>query len=177
VPEPRSFRTGEAPEDRLREIRGLLERAFGAGFTADDWEHAINGTHVVCDIDGVVVAHAAVVTRVIEVAGRRFRAGYVEAVATEPARQGQGFGSAVMEEAGSVIRRDFELGALATGRHHFYGRLGWERWQGPTAMRRDGRVFRTTDDDDAVMVLRFGPSAAVDLRAPISCEARRGDHW
>jgi hypothetical protein len=43
---------------------------------------------------------------------------------------------------------------------------------------RDGaETIRTEAEDDGVMVLRFGPSAPVDLTAPISCERRRGDDW
>ena len=57
------------------------------------------------------------------------------------------------------LPRHFELGALATGRWSFYERLGWERWRGPTFARDGDEVIRTEDDDDAVMVLRFGPSA------------------
>src|ERR671912_273253 len=44
------------------------------------------------------------------------------------------------------IRARFELGALGTGRHAFYERLGWRTWQGPTSVRtRDGEQ-RTTDE-------------------------------
>jgi hypothetical protein len=38
-------------------------------------------------------------------------------------------------------------------------------------------LVRTPDEDAGIMVLRFGPSAGVDLAAPISCEARTGDDW
>jgi aminoglycoside 2'-N-acetyltransferase I len=177
VSELRCFTTDAASDDLLREIRQLLERAFAGGFTAEDWEHTINGTHVLATADGAVIAHAAVVARVLDVGGRAWRTGYVEAVATQPERQREGLGSVVMSEVGEVIRRDFDLGALATGRHDFYERFGWERWQGPTFARRGAETIRTEGDDDAVMVLRFGPSAAVDLTATIVCEERRGDHW
>lgn len=52
----------------------------------------------------------------------------------------------------------------------------WERWQGPT-FARDGAELIRTEEDEGVMVLRFGPSESIDLRAPISCEARAGDDW
>jgi hypothetical protein len=32
-------------------------------------------------------------------------------------------------------------------------------------------------EDDGVMVLRFGPSAAIDLHASMSCDERPGDDW
>ena len=70
-----------------------------------------------------------------------------------------------------------DLGALSTGSPGFYGRLGWERWRGPTYVRRGDDLVRTPDEDAGIMVLRFGPSAGVDLAAPISSEARAGDDW
>jgi aminoglycoside 2'-N-acetyltransferase I len=177
VSEVRCFNPGAASDDLLVEVRGLLEQAFAGDFSPADWEHALGGWHVVAADGGRIVAHAAVVPRILEVEGRAWHAGYVEAVVTVTERQREGLGSAVMTEVGELLRREFELAALATGRHPFYERLGWERWQGPTFVRRDESRVRTEADDDAVMVLRFGPSMGVDLTAPISCEARSGDHW
>lgn len=172
------FRTSDAPAGRLREIRRLLDDVFGAEFSEEDWGHTVGGWHVVVvDGDGAVVSHAAVVSRSLEVADRQFTTGYVEGVATARATQGRGLGSLAMGGAGELIRRHFEMGGLGTDRHSFYGRLGWERWQGPTFVRDRTGAIRTGDDDDGVMVLRFGPSADVDLRAPISCESRPGDCW
>ena len=83
-----------------------------------------------------------------------------------------------MREVSERLRNgSFEMGALSTGRPGFYTRLGWERWRGPTFVRRGSQSCRTEDEDDGVMVLRFGPSAAIDLTASISCESRRGDDW
>jgi aminoglycoside 2'-N-acetyltransferase I len=75
-----------------------------------------------------------------------------------------------MAEVGTIVRREFELGALSTGAHRFYERLGWQRWRGPTFV---GDV-RSDEEDDGVMVLAVTP---VDLGAPISCDPRRGDDW
>ncbi len=86
-------------------------------------------------------------------------------------RQGEGLGSIVMSEASALVGTRFDLGALSTGRHRFYERLGWERWHGPTFVRREHDVVRTKEEDDGVMVLRFGPSRDIDLGATISCEA------
>ena len=171
------FTTDGTSRERLDEIRRLCELAFEGNFSAQDWNHAVGGWHVAVIDDGTVVAHAAVVSRLIEVAGRPFRTGYVEAVATDPARQRRGLGSSVMAEVAIVVRRDFELGALSTGRYDFYRRLGWERWQGPTYVRHASGLIRTEEEDDGVMVLRFGPSASVSLTAAISCETRSGDDW
>jgi len=128
--------------------------------------------------DDLVVAHAALVSRTIEVGGVPYRTGYVEGVATLPHRRGEGLGTLVMEPITGQIRRTEELGVLGTGAYRFYERLGWERWQGPSYVRRrDGTVDRTPDDDDGLMVLRTGPSAAIDLAAPITCDDRPGDCW
>ena len=171
------MRRSAAAAEHLPQVRALLDDAFGAAFSDDDWAHCLGGTHVVL-LDGVtVLAHASVVARTLEIGSRPLRTGYVEGVATRPGREGAGFGTLVMAEVGSLIREGFDLGALSTGRHRFYERLGWERWQGPTAARTPSGVARTEEEDDGVMVLRFGPSAAVDLRSPITCDARAGDAW
>jgi aminoglycoside 2'-N-acetyltransferase I len=169
--------TVELAPERRREIRALLDCAFAGEFADTDWQNALGGRHVTLVDPTGVVAHAAVVPRVLEVAGRPFRTGYVEAVATAPERRDAGLGSLVMVQIDEIIRREFELGALSTGRHRFYERLGWERWQGPTFVRDGARLVRTEEEDDGVMVLRFGPSAAIDLAAPITCTPRPGDDW
>jgi aminoglycoside 2'-N-acetyltransferase I len=155
----------------------LLDAAFDGDFSDDDWRHTVGGSHVVVTDHGGLVAHASVVARRIDVDGRPFSAGYIEGVATAPSRENEGLGSVAMTEAAAVVRRDFELGALSTDRHSFYERLGWERWRGPTFVRRAGGVVRTENEDDGIMVLRFGPSREVDLTTPISCDERPGDDW
>jgi len=131
----------------------------------------------VLDVDGEIVTHASVVERDIHVDGRSFRTGYVEAVATAPARQGAGFGSTVMLDVSAYIAERFELGALGTGRHAFYERLGWQTWRGPTSVRTADGVHPTPDEDGYIVVLLTSPSAGLELDAPISCEWRSGDVW
>ena len=169
--------TDEAPADLLGEIRRLLLAAFAGHFADEDWQHALGGWHVVVSEGGTVLSHAAVVPRILHVGEQPFRTGYVEGVATAATRGREGLGSLAVAQIGEVVRREFELGALSTGRHTFYGRLGWERWLGPTFARSGTEAIRTEEDDDSVMVLRFGPSAVVDLGAPLSCPARPGDDW
>jgi hypothetical protein len=82
-----------------------------------------------------------------------------------------------MTEANRVVRSTFELGALSTGLWDFYERCGWERWRGPTFVRHGDEIVRTADDDDGIMVLRFGRSGSADLTAAIACERRAGDDW
>ena len=170
-----------APERHA--IRALLDEAFrddldpDEAFTDDDWQHALGGTHVVLDVDGEIVAHASVVERQLEVAGRALRTGYVEAVATSPARQRRGFGTQVMEDVGEIIRAGYELGGLGTGAQHFYERLGWRVWPGRTSVRTSGGDRATPDDDGFVMILRTPSTPALDEAARISCDWRPGDVW
>lgn len=158
-------------------LRTMLDEAFDDDFSDHDWAHALGGWHAVVLDELQPVAHASVVERRLDVAGTPFRAGYVEAVATSADWRQRGLGSVVMGELGSVIEANFELGALSTGVHDFYARFGWERWLGPTAVRHGTGIDPTPDDDGALMVLRFGPSAVIDLCAPISCDARPGADW
>jgi aminoglycoside 2'-N-acetyltransferase I len=173
----RCFTTTEASSDLLAQIRRFLDEAFNGDFSDDDWQHTLGGWHAVLDDGGAIVSHAAVVPRILEVAARPFRTGYVEGVATAAARQREGLGSLAMAEITEVVRREFELGALSTGAHRFFERLGWERWRGPTFVRQGAAVIRTQEEDDGVMVLRFGPSQDVELTAALSCESRPGDDW
>ncbi len=169
--------TDKAPAVVLSDVQRLLTHAFDGDFSDDDWQHTLGGWHVIGSDAGTVVSHAAVVPRQIEVGDASFAAGYVEGVATRPDRQRQGLGSIVMTEAAAVIRGEFAIGVLSTSSHDFYQGLGWQRWQGPTFVRTGGRLVRTEDEDDGIMVLRFGPSQDADLTAPISCDSRPGDDW
>lgn len=171
------LRDGAVEPEVLDRLHRLVVRAFDGDFTEEDWEHTYGGWRVLLMDGADPVAHAAVVPRELHVDGRPFRTGYLEGVATEPHRQGIGFGSRVMTAATELVRREFQLGALSTGAPGFYERLGWERWHGPTSVRDGARTVRTPEEDDGVMVLRFGPSAGLDLTTSISCAARAGDDW
>ena len=135
----RVLETGELTGAEVEAILALMGEAFGSdpeeAFTADDWAHAVGGRHFVLDIAGEIVTHASVVERELHIDGRPLRTGYVEAVATAPIHDGRGYGSQVMEAVGAHIRDRYELGALGTGRHRFYERLGWETWRGQAYVR------------------------------------------
>lgn len=169
--------TPDAPAGLLRRIRALLDQAFDGEFSDDDWDHALGGWHVVVTEDGDLVSHAAVVPRIIEFGARPLRSGYVEAVATMLGRQRSGYGSLATAEATKLVRREFDVGVLSTSRHGFYERMGWERWQGPTFVRRGDQRVRTEGEDDGIMVLRFGLSLNLRLTDQIVCESRSGDDW
>jgi aminoglycoside 2'-N-acetyltransferase I len=163
------------------ELRRLMADAFAGdehgGFDDDDWDHALGGRHFVLDVDGRIVCHAAVVERRLHVAGVGIRTGYVEAVATAPTLNHQGHGTAVMAKVNDYIAAHFELGALGTGSHGFYERLGWRTWRGPSSVLTGALTEPTPDDDGYIMVLLTPRSPALDLTDPISCEWRPGDVW
>lgn len=171
-----------APTDALSagflgEIRTLLEAAFAGAFDDDDWRHALGGIHVWLTVEGRIAAHASVVPRMLTCSGTVVQTGYVEAVAVMPPHRRQGYGRAVMVRAGEVIRASDALGALSTGSHAFYERLGWERWRGPTFVDGAAGARRTPDDDGGIMILRTVRSPILDLDREIMCDWRSGDVW
>lgn len=120
-------------------------------FTTHDRDHVMGGRHFLAQADGRVVAHAAVVPRVLEVGGRSLRAGHVEAVATLPSFQGQGIAS----------------------------RLGLAALDGTDLRpRTHGTPARTPDEDDGIMSL-WTPATPPGLSGdvPIACPWRPGDAW
>lgn len=177
----RRLSTDELTRAEVDAIRALMTVAFGADederFTDDDWEHSIGGVHFVLDDDAEIVGHASVVEREIHVGGRPLRTGYVEAVAMAPARRRSGLGTRLMVDVGLLIRDRFELGVLGTGSHHFYERLGWRTWAGPSFVRTAEGDRRTPDEDGDILVLVTPTSPVLDLDAPISCDWRPGDVW
>lgn len=185
--EVRLVSTEEMSPAELAALRGLCDEAFRErdaprdtrelSFTDEDWENACGGVHAVAFEGEVPVAHASTVERQLHVDGVPFLCGYVEAVATRPDRQRRGLGTAVMGALGQHIHAAFPLGALDTSRHHFYERLGWERWLGPTFVRVGDGIVATSEEDGYVMILRTPTTPALDLAAPISCEWRPGDVW
>lgn len=177
----RDLPTHSLTEPELIAIRALMDAAFGTdeedGFADEDWAHALGGRHFVLESDGAVVSHASVVERVLEVGGRPLRTGYVEAVATAPGLEGRGHGSAVMAAANGHIRATYELGALGTGRHAFYERLGWETWRGEAFVRTPNGLVRTPEDEGFILVLRTPLSPLFSLSESICCDWRPGDVW
>jgi len=177
----RRLSTDDLAPAEVAAIREILVAAFGSDeeerFTDDDWDHALGGVHFVLDLDGRIIVHASVVERELHVADQPLRTGYVEAVAAAPDRQGVGFGSVVIADVTAYIRDEFELGALGTGRQHFYERLGWRTWTGPSSVRTPDGLRRTPDEDGFIMVLSTRSTPSLDPSSPITCEWRPGDVW
>jgi len=174
----RAFTAELAPRE-LEAVRRLVLEAFGGRFDVHDWEHTLGGVHVLAEEGGAVVAHGAVVPRVLVAGGRELRAGYVEGVATRGDRRGRGLATLVMREVGRVVEGEYELGALADGSGipGFYQRLGWETWQGPTFVAGPRGRERTAEDDGSVLVLRTPATGALEVTGSITCDWRPGDVW
>ena len=176
----RSMTTAELSGVELEALRRLLFGAFGGRFEEHDWEHTLGGVHVLAvEDDDQVVAHGAVVPRVLSTGGGELRTGYVEGVATRADRRGHGLATAVMREVGRVIRDGYQLGALADGTRipGFYQRLGWETWRGPTFVAGPEGPVRTAEDDGGILVLRTPATAGLEPTGPLVCDWRAGDVW
>lgn len=170
------LRTADLRVELLAEARAVVVAAFDGDLLETDWANALGGLHVVVTSGGAVVAHAAVVPRTLEAGGRPVRTGYVEAVATAAEHRGRGHGTAAVRAATDLVRERYPLGALSTGLHGFYGRLGWLLWEGPTAVRRGTAVERTPDDDGGVLVLPLA-DPDLDRTGLLVCDDRPGDVW
>ena len=82
-----------------------------------------------------------------------------------------------MAEVSAWIRDRYDLGALGTGRHHFYERIGWQTWRGPSWVQTADGPRRTAEDDGYILVLPTPTSPPLDLTLPITCDWREGDVW
>lgn len=144
------------------------------------WEDIGPGVHVLAeDPERGIVAHAAIVERLLYPGDLTLRSGYVEAVAVWPDLQRSGLGTEVMEVIDQMIDERYELGALGTGSQPFYAQLGWVVWQGPTWIRnRDGTLERSASEDGGIMV-RITPQTPPSLERtlPIAIDWRPGEVW
>jgi aminoglycoside 2'-N-acetyltransferase I len=158
-------------------IVDLCTAAYDEDF--NDIFAALPGTvHVLGYHAGVLVSHAAWVTRWLQPAGLNpLRTAYIEAVATDPAHQGRGYASAVMRHlAGQLDDYDlYDLAGLSPSDPAFYARLGWELWRGPLAIRTADGLLETPDEQ--VMVLRLPRTPPLDLEGLLTAEWRMGELW
>jgi aminoglycoside 2'-N-acetyltransferase I len=135
-----------------------------------------DGLHVLGYLGEQLVGHAVVTTRWLQPQDLPLlRTAYVDAVATSPAHQGQGVGSAVMSHLASVVT-DYDVACLDTDRVSFYARLGWEEWRGPLAGRSDAGLI-PTPDQEGVMILRLPRTPELDPDGLLTIEASAVRIW
>ena len=165
-----------APATR-RAARLLVGRSFGAGFSDEDWEHALGGIHALVWEGEELIGHASVVQRRLLHGGRALRAGYVEGVGVRADRRGRGHGAALMAALEQVIAGAYDLGALGATDEAaaFYVARGWRRWTGPTSALTPDGIVRTPDEDGGIHVLPG--AAALDPSGGLTCDWRDGDVW
>ena len=133
--------------------------------------------HFLLGMGRTLASHACVVERRLEIEDLPLRTGYVEAVVTGPSFQGRGIGSSVMKAVNGFIDANYELGALSTGAHGFYSRLGWEAWTGPSYISTNRGRIRTADADGSIMIFRTSTTPPLDPAAPITAAWRPGELW
>ena len=158
-------------------LRRLWDRAFGDRFDDTAADHAYGGVHVLVRDGGRLIGHASAVPRSIRFGDQPWRTvGYVEAVATDPERQGEGVGRLAMERLHEEIASRWVAALLSTGRATgFYELLGWQRWLGPTyTQTRAGVVL---DGHEGLMVFSCDRSVALDRTVALTCQDRPGDVW
>ncbi len=167
-----SHQLGDALTD---EVLALCRRAYEeeiSGYLRDIGP----GRHVLLHRDGRLVSHAMFVVRRLYVGGDlELDAAYVELVATEPAEQNQGYGSAVMQRLIEEVDA-FDLAALSAAEPTFYEQLGWEFWRGPLFVRT--AAGPEASPDESVMVYRLPRTpTSLDLSEPLSIDWRPGEVW
>jgi len=134
-----------------------------------------NPVHLLARQSNILVSHAAWVTRWLQVnEDKVLRTAYVEAVATAPEYQRQGFASAVMRHLVTCID-EFDMGALSPSDADFYERLGWELWRGQLAIRTEQGLMPTPEEE--VMIYRLPRTPKLDLSNLVTVEWRQGEVW
>jgi GNAT superfamily N-acetyltransferase len=135
------------------------------------------GQHFLAYHDEVLVSHALVTTRWLQTEDQSpLKTAYIDAVATLPAYQGQGYGSALMRRLASDIDREYMIACLETDRETFYERLSWRTWRGPLAGRAEQGLI-PTPEQRGIMVLQLSQTPTLDLDSLLTIECQTGRIW
>lgn len=169
--------TEDLTEPQRADIIAVCIRAHGSEAFRDLFSFIPSGgRHFLGFDDSELVSHAVVTTRWAEPEGERvLKTAFVDAVATRPQRQGEGFGTAVMRELADGVT-DYEVGCLQTDRASFYNRLGWELWLGPLG-GRDGDRIVPTPNQRGVMVLRLPSTPPLEVTRGLTIECQPSRIW
>jgi aminoglycoside 2'-N-acetyltransferase I len=135
------------------------------------------GWHFLAYHNEVLISHALVTTRRLQPEGfPLLKTAYIDAVATLPSHQGQGYVSALMRQLASEIDGEYEIACLETERESFYRRLGWKTWRGPLAGRSEEGLIPTADQN-GIMVLELSKTPVLDLDSALSIECQTSRIW
>ena len=167
-------------EDLGPVARAAIIQVCVAAHQEDDFKNLFTyvpsgGLHFVAYQDQLLISHAMVTTRWLQPEGfPLLKTAYIDAVATLPAYQGQGYGSAVMRRVAEDIDREYLIACLETDKTGFYERLGWQTWHGPLAGRSDAGLI-PTPEQRGIMILRLSQTPRLDLDSvlTIECQTRR----
>jgi aminoglycoside 2'-N-acetyltransferase I len=134
------------------------------------------GRHFLAYRGAEMASHAVVTTRWLQPEGNPvLKTAYVDAVATLPAYQGQGYGSSVMGHLANNIP-EYEIACLETEKTAFYERLGWEVWRGALA-GRSAQGLIPTPEQKGIMVLRLPGTPDLNLDGALTIESQGGRIW
>jgi aminoglycoside 2'-N-acetyltransferase I len=170
-----------ATEDLDEPTRAAIIAVCNAAFQREDFRRLFSfipsgGRHFLAYCENELVSHAVVTTRWLQPAGQRvLKTAYVDAVATLPAYQGRGYGSAVMQHLAANIS-DYSIACLQTKSPGFYERMGWQAWRGPLAGRRE-RGLVPTPDQRGIMIFRLAGTPPLDLEALLTIECQSERIW
>jgi aminoglycoside 2'-N-acetyltransferase I len=135
------------------------------------------GWHFLAWHEDCLVSHAMVTTRWLQAEGLPLlRTAYIDAVATLPNYQGQGYGGAVMRQLAREIDQEYVIACLETDQQAFYERLGWQTWRGPLAGRSEQGLI-ATPEQEGIMILRLSQTPILDLDSGLSIECQTGRIW
>ena len=156
-------------------IVALCTRAFARDFTTL-FDFVIDSMHVLAREHDILVAHACWAIRWLQPENLPpLRTAYVDAVATEPALQGRGIGTIVMQRFAREAA-GYQLNALSSEQAvGFYERLGWERWRGPLAARTPAGLEPTPGH--LVLIHRTPTTPALDLDGRLIAHDRPHHPW
>ena len=135
------------------------------------------GLHFLAFQDDQLVSHAMVTTRWLQPEGQPLlKTAYIDAVATLPAQQGLGHGSAVMRQVANTIDDEYLLACLETDRVRFYERLGWQIWRGPMAGRSEQGLI-PTPEQEGILILRLSQTPTLNLDSLLTIECQDERIW
>jgi aminoglycoside 2'-N-acetyltransferase I len=177
--------TDELSHVQLASFHQLLNIAFEGDFSPTDWQHSLGGQHFWLEHNQQVLAHAAVVPRflIAETSppaappSPPLSTGYLEAMATLPAHQRQGYGRQILKAVNVWIQSRYILGALSTSQPSFYRHGGWLPWQGSTAAQTPSGLLPTPEEDSGIWILLTPRSPTLTRQERLIADYRSGDLW